>query len=111
MAHYLSPTEKRALQEFKNEILRRLKGEVLALRVFGSKARGDFRKTSDIDILVLVKTTNLKTKEIIFDAAVQVLIKYGVDLSVKIFSSKEFQKGLRLEIPFYLNVNKEAQTL
>ena len=108
---FLSPLEKEALGEFKNQILQKLGRRVLAVKIFGSKARGNAKKTSDIDILVLVKTSSLKTEEIIFDVATQVLIKYGVDLSVKIFSSKEFQEGLSLEIPFYLKVHKEALAL
>jgi len=104
----LSSTEKLALKEFKTQISHKLKGKVFGLKIFGSKVRGDFKKTSDIDVLVLVKTPSLKVKEIIFDITSQVLLKYNVDLSVKIFSQKEFEKGLKLQIPFYLKVDKEA---
>jgi predicted nucleotidyltransferase len=108
---YLSLTEKRVLREFKTQILQKLRREVLAVKIFGSKARGDSKKTSDIDVLLLLRMPDLKTKEIIFDIATQILIKHGVDLSVKIFSLREFQRGLRLEIPFYLKVHKEALAL
>jgi predicted nucleotidyltransferase len=32
-----------------------MKGEVLDIKLFGSKARGNFKEDSDIDVLVLLK--------------------------------------------------------
>jgi predicted nucleotidyltransferase len=42
-----------AVQELKLE-LQMLFGEDIELRIFGSAVRGDYRKHSDIDILVLL---------------------------------------------------------
>lgn len=104
----LSPIEKKALKEFKKQTVAKLKNDILALKLFGSKARGDFRKDSDIDILVLLKKSTLKKEDLIFDIAVDILLKYGIDLSVKIFSEKEYEKGLNWQIPFFLSIQREA---
>jgi predicted nucleotidyltransferase len=51
----LTSKEKLALKEFKEKILKKMKGEVLDIKLFGSKARGNFKEDSDIDVLVLLK--------------------------------------------------------
>lgn len=50
-AKYLDENEKLALHELKKSVLAQYPGSVFIL--FGSKARGDFRVGSDIDILIL----------------------------------------------------------
>lgn len=108
---YLTKIEKKALQEFKKKITQKLAGEILDLKLFGSKIRGDYKKTSDIDILVVLKHPDRKSRDIIYQAATDLLLKYNLDLSVKIFSKKEYQQRLKLQIPFFLIIEKEGISL
>lgn len=104
----LTSIEKKALEDFKAKLLKQLKEKLLAVKLFGSKARGDSKKNSDIDVLVLVKEKSQEIEDKIFDIATQILLKHGIDLSIKIFSGEEFQKGLKLEIPLYIRADKEG---
>lgn len=111
MSKNLTPKEKKALAEFKNRIFQKFGKEILELKLFGSKARRDFKKDSDIDILLVLKNASPKNKNTIYKITTQILLKYNVDLSVKIFSSKEFLYLTNLETPFMLNLKKEALPL
>lgn len=108
---HLTKTEKRALQEFKRKITQKLAGQILELKLFGSKARGDYKRTSDIDIILVLKNATERNKDVVYDITVKLLLKYGLDLSVKIFSEKEFQYLNKLQTPFMLNIQKEAKIL
>lgn len=117
MLKHLSIKEKRALEEFKQALLKKLGREILELRLFGSKARGDFKKTSDIgemsdtDVFIVLKKTSFKKEDLIFKIATDILLKYGIDISIKIFSEKEYKERLNLQVPFFLIIQKEGVSL
>jgi predicted nucleotidyltransferase len=71
----LLATKQRALEYFVSRALQELKGQLVKIFLFGSLARGDFDKASDIDLLVIYsgdKDDFLgKLDEIAFDTAVQ----------------------------------------
>lgn len=50
MAHTLSPSELHLLEDFRQRLLTAVPGEVAAIRVFGSRARGDSNEHSDLDV-------------------------------------------------------------
>lgn len=110
---YLSAKEKKALAEFKEKLLQKLGKEVLVLKLFGSKVRGDFKKwpDSDIDILVVLKQNSPEKEEFIMDISFDMFLKYEVLLSPKVFSQKEYKKQLDLQLPFFLILEKEAKSL
>ncbi len=117
MLKHLSQKEKKALREFKQALLEEFNRELLELKLFGSKARGDFRKASnrsemsDTDILIVLKRTSLKKEDLIFKIATKILLKYGIDISPKIFSEKEYKERLALQVPFFLIIRKEGIAL
>jgi len=117
MVKYISSTEKTALNDFKKALLVKFGKEILELKLFGSKARGDFRKTenigemSDTDIFIVLKKTSFKKEDIIFKIAADILVKYGVVISPKIFSEKEYKDRINLQVPFFLVVKKEGIVL
>lgn len=106
----LPQNEKKALKELKTQLLKKLKGEVLGLKLFGSKARGDSKPwpDSDIDVLIILKRNSRKKENLIMDLTDVSLHKYNSLISPKVFSKAEFKKGLDLQVPFYLNVQKEG---
>jgi len=49
---HMNEKERQALKRFGETVKRRLGEYVVTISVFGSKVRGDFTETSDIDILI-----------------------------------------------------------
>ena len=58
----LTTTEQKALQEFKDKVTKKFGSNLVSLKLFGSKARGDFHEESDLDVLVIIKNLSRKTK-------------------------------------------------
>lgn len=106
---YLSKKELKAVREFKSRVSREY--SVVALKLFGSKARGDLTESSDIDILLVLKKISEKTKNRIYDLVNEILFKYGIDLSVKIFSQKEYNHFNSIPTVFMQFIQQEAVSL
>jgi predicted nucleotidyltransferase len=78
--------------------------------VYGSYARGDYHKSSDIDIMILTHLPEENIREYenkLYDLAFDFQMEYLVDISVMLVASKTFEYWLGA-LPFYDNVNKEG---
>ena len=73
--------------------------------VFGSVARGDDTKNSDIDILILTNDEN-KIEDYIFDITFEILIEKNEYISPKIIHIEHYEKYK--DTSFYNNVDKEG---
>ncbi len=74
---------------------------------YGSRARGDHHRYSDLDLFVLVNRYNRKIRGLVFDCAWQVGFDAGIHLSTTIYTRKEIA-GVLKEDPLYLNVQREG---
>ncbi len=81
----------------------RLKGIIL----FGSYARGDFTKGSDIDLLVLLSPLgdHVAERERIFPAICDLSLRYDTVLSIVLMDSEAFSSR---KTPLILNAGKEG---
>ena len=78
--------------------------------VYGSYARGDYQKNSDIDIMILVDASETEIKKrfnIICDLAFEYELKYRVVISPLVKNEKHFMEWSEI-LPFYQNVKKEG---
>lgn len=107
----LPPNDLEAIKNFKKQLNTSLKNDSPKLILFGSKARGDFRNNSDLDILVILKRSTLAKKNFVSDLATDLFLKYQADLSPHIYSEKEFKKLSNLQTPFTQMVKKEGVKL
>jgi predicted nucleotidyltransferase len=83
---WLTPNERTALQAFVAALRERYDGQVLSVRLFGSKARGDFDADSDLDVMVLVHDDNWRLAQAISFLAADVSLAHDVLLSPKVVS-------------------------
>ena len=111
---YLTKDEKIVLQEFRDKLLKTLQDEVVLIKLFGSKIRGDYHKESDLDLLVILKNRSRESNHKLTEIEWEILDKNNFTapyLSVVVYSLKEFNRFTRLETPFAQNVNREGITL
>jgi predicted nucleotidyltransferase len=96
----ISEIYKRSLEQVKKAVLDNLSGEDVMVMLFGSRARGDFRRCSDIDIGIVPKNEyNQKKLILLKDKLEEMNIPYKVevvDLSKvsKIFREKALKEGI-----------------
>ena len=78
--------------------------------VFGSYARGDAEKDSDIDVLFLVDASREKIMERnwkLGELAAELLMKYGVLVSPIVENREYFYSNAEV-LPFFRNVDREG---
>lgn len=102
-----------AINEFVNGINRILKNRVKKIILYGSYARGDYRKNSDLDIMVL---TDLSEDEIVemrtklWDYSYDIGLDNDIVISSLLKNVDDFNYWLDT-LPFYMNVQKEGVVL
>lgn len=103
------------INEFNNKVQILLGNHMKQSILYGSYARGDFNKNSDIDIMILTDLDN-KELENFADKIVEIAYdieeknKFEIHISPLIKNINEFNYWLDT-IPFYMNIEKEGVCL
>ena len=101
------------IQKFINEVKKILGDRLKKVILYGSYARGEYNKKSDVDIMIL---TDLSFEEIedyrdkISDAAFEIELKTGIILSPVVKNIEKYNTRRKF-VPFYKNVEKEGVVL
>lgn len=108
---YSSRIEKKVVNSFVEELRNKIGDEILNIVLFGSKARGDFNRESDIDIFVLVreKTQNIRDK--VGDITADYIFDYDIPISPVLYDLDEYEQNKKLGSFFFENVEKEGVPL
>lgn len=101
------------IQRFVKAVQELLGKKLKKIILYGSYARGDFNKSSDVDIMILA---DLSFEEIenyrdqISDIAYDIELDTGIILSPIIKDIKTYNNRVKF-VPFYKNVQKEGVVL
>lgn len=101
------------IQEFIKQVKKLLGIRLKKIILYGSYARGDYNKQSDVDIMIL---TDLSFEEIeeyrdkISDIAYDIELNTGIILSPVIKNIEKYNSRVHF-VPFYKNVEKEGVVL
>lgn len=107
-ASKLTSEEREIIKEFRQKIEERFPGEILGVSVFGSKARGDATKESDIDIIVVISSGDWKKGDKIREIGYE--LDEGIDyrLSIQVVSKYHIGYLKRNNFQFAKNIEREG---
>jgi predicted nucleotidyltransferase len=123
---YLNDNERRALSELKEKINEKYPGAELIL--YGSKARGDYREDSDIDLLIVINdkhnidkdisfeeleklyflAVNKKIRDELLNIILDIELKHDIFIDWQIKNKSYLQTGLAQVVPLYKNIKREG---
>lgn len=103
----LSINEREALSKLK-ETLSAQGLRPLELRLFGSKARGDYDAESDIDLAVVLESVDRTAEQRVFHACFEVGLVYDVLISPMVLSRDEINSPKHRITPFFKTLEREG---
>jgi predicted nucleotidyltransferase len=108
LASLLSPDERRAVTEFTKRVYQHFPGRIEQMALFGSKARGDSRPWSDIDILIVADNGDWRFQHAISTLASRVSLEYDVLISPRVIEQERWDRMKRRRFGLYQNVIAES---
>jgi predicted nucleotidyltransferase len=107
----LSGAVGKALAELGRELRRRYGAELVALRLFGSFARGEAGEDSDVDVAVVLERADWEARRAVIDLAADVGLAHGLALSPTVFDRETFERWQREERPLVRDIEREGVPL
>ena len=103
--------EDKIVKEFIGYISDRIKAHIKRIILFGSRAKNSYKPYSDYDLLIVLDQKSSDVINEIYDIVVEFLINYGVDISLKIYSEKDYIQKLSLGTSFIKEIHKCGEVL
>jgi len=109
----LGDRESSVLQEFKDAVTERLSHAVKLIKVFGSRARGNAKEWSDLDVLIIIKEDSTSIEEKIREIRYETMWRYNFHplISLLLLSEEEYASLSRLQTGLWRNIEREGVTL
>ncbi|MCU0594617.1 MAG: nucleotidyltransferase domain-containing protein [Desulfobacterota bacterium] len=80
--------------------------------LFGSKARGDSDRDSDIDLLLLTnQSLHWRQRHAIVDALFDIEMKHDVMISIVVNTVNDWRHGVCTELPIHEEISREGVTI
>ncbi len=99
------------LENFKERLLKELGERIDSIILYGSVARGEATKDSDIDVLIIGKDKNdwKRVSEIAYEIDFE--NEFKTFITTVFLTREEFEHGIKVGSPFIYNVIKEGVVL
>ena len=108
LSERLERNEEQAIQVFVRRLLAECGQDVIDVRLFGSKARGQANPDADLDLLVLVSRPDYALKHAILWLASEISLDYDVLLSPRVIPPGAWRQMAQGETLFYRDVQAEG---
>ena len=110
-AWMLHPEEQEWLAQFRETLAARFAGVVVNMVLYGSKARGDAREDSDIDVLLVVRNAAAHLKRPLRHVAHDLAATSYALPSIAAYTEAEWAELGRLRSPFRAAVERDGVPL
>jgi len=104
----LNQIEEKALDEFKDNLNNIFKNRIKTMLLYGSKARGDYNRTSDIDVFILIEEGGYEVRDQIADMSYDIFLKYEVLISPRVININEYEVLNRWQTAFIKNLQRDG---
>jgi predicted nucleotidyltransferase len=104
----LPPDVEQSLARLRAALEARFGARLRAVRLFGSRARGEARPDSDVDVLVLVDDLTWAERHEVIDLATDLDLEHFVGLAPLAMSSAHFEHLRQLETGLALDIEREG---
>ena len=104
----LTEKDQLALKRFKEAVTKALGNELVELKLFGSKARGDAREDSDIDVLVITNSGNWRLRDVVYRIVNNILLDDDINISPKVIGKEDYKRLYEKGYPFVKNVIRDG---
>ncbi len=105
----LAENEERALKKLRGELLAKI--PIIDIRLYGSKARGEGRPDSDLDVMIEIPAYDRKMVATIDDIIYRINLEHDVFISALVFGKDELEEGPMSEAPIYKVIQREGVPL
>lgn len=107
---FMFKKDKLAIDELKQNLNERKNNPVKMLKLFGSKARGDDKRGSDIDLFVLSEDEK-KARDFLYDISEKILEKYNAVMSFIVYSSERYYEHRMRGSLFIRQIEREGSLI
>lgn len=105
----LTTKDKEALKLFKEKLLQEFADQIDSIQLFGSKARGEAQKHSDVDVLVILDGGVPQDRHRVNRLTSDIMLETGVLVSPKTFTKSQWQEMERDQDMFWQVVQPDLQ--
>ncbi len=98
------------LGDYREAVVRILGERFVRMILFGSCARGDFTKDSDMDIMILADVCPEEVSDYadrVYDVTYDFEMQYGMEINPSIQSMRIYEQWKRV-YPFFMNIEKDG---
>jgi predicted nucleotidyltransferase len=107
----LSAQDAAAVEEFVRRVREAVGTNLITLKLFGSKARGQDVQDSDIDVLVVVRDDRVAAEDLVLDIAFEVNVPHGVYISPRVVTAAMLADPVWRSTAFVHAVEREGVPL
>jgi len=108
----LTKREKEALRTLVEGLHQSLGEDLVKVILFGSKAKGQAKRRSDIDLLVVVGNRDLPTQKRIIEQVVETELHHNIyRLSPMIYSVEDYEERKKMGVPFISEIETDGVVL